>query len=85
MKHVSLKIGALIGSAMIIVVTYYLLLKDTFLHTSISSILNRAQSFTLEGHLLVLGLLPFYIALMVFGAAFLVLYIGSSLLKSKMK
>lgn len=58
-------------------ITYYLLLEDNFLHTSISDIITRSHQLADQQHLLVLGLLPIYIATVVFGSATLGVYLGS--------
>lgn len=55
-------------------VDYYYLLQDSYL--SISSIITHTHNLTGKKHLLVLGLLPIYIATMVFGAATIGLYFG---------
>lgn len=55
-------------------VDYYYLLQDSVF--SISSIICHTQHLTGKKHLLVLGLLPIYIATVVFGAATLGHYFG---------
>lgn len=54
----------------------YLLLRDNFFHISISSIISCANQLHGQIHLLVLALLPIYIATVIFGASILGLYIG---------
>ena len=78
-KKILLKISTLIPIGAAFYLAYYLLLKDTFLHVSISSIIMYANSLNIQKHLLILGLLPVYIAAMIFGAVILGSYIGSSL------
>lgn len=77
------KINKLNSSICVIVtvsfIAYYLLLHDNFLHTSISSIIALAHNLTLKPHLLVLGLLPIYIAAMIFGGGLLGVYLSSLL------
>jgi|SRR5579885_2013229 len=58
---------------------YYLLLQDNFLHCSISSIITMSHHLDHKRHLIVPGLLPIYIASVIFGAATLGIYIGSSI------
>lgn len=58
---------------------YYLLIQDTVLHTSISSIIAYSHKLALQNHVLVLGLIPIYISFMVFGAALLGIYLGTQL------
>lgn len=57
---------------------YYLLVQDTTLHLSISDILDWASHCTKHGHLLVIGLLPIYLGLIIFGAAVLFIYLRSA-------
>lgn len=56
---------------------YLVLLNDNFLHISISSILSSIRNLEYKQHCIMLGLLPIYIALVIFGSATLGLYIGS--------
>lgn len=80
MKKVSsLSVSTFITLTIVVYVVYYLLLQDNFLHISISSIIDRTHHLRDKGHLIVLGLLPIYIATMVFGSILLGVYLGSSL------
>lgn len=72
-----MNIGIIIALATALYVTYYLLLQDTFLHASISDIINRSHQLKSQKHLLVLGMLPIYIGTMVFGSSVLSIYLGS--------
>jgi hypothetical protein len=58
---------------------YYLLLHDGILRSSISSIISYSSQLTIRQHFIVLGLLPIYIAAMIFGAILLGIYLGSKL------
>jgi len=58
---------------------YYLLVQDRTLHLSISDILIWANHCTKHGHLFVIGFLPIYLGLIIFGAAILAVYLRSSL------
>lgn len=58
---------------------YYLLLHDTFLHTSISSIIAHSHQLARQNHVLVLGLIPVYIALMIFGTSIFGIYLGAKI------
>jgi hypothetical protein len=60
-------------------IAYYLLLRDNYLHSSISSIIVYSHNLAIREHLLILGLLPIYIAFMIFGAATIGLYLGASI------
>ncbi len=72
-----LNIGIILALSAAFYVAYYLLLKDTFLHTSISDIISRSHQLRAEKHLLILGLLPVYIGTIIFGAATLGIYLGT--------
>lgn len=61
------------------VLAYYLLLCENILHTSISEIIDYSDTLEVTQHILILGLLPIYIAAMVFGAAMFGIYLGSML------
>lgn len=58
---------------------YYFLLHDTYLELSIASIIAKSNHLELKKHLIVLGILPIYIALIVFGTAVFGVYIGTAL------
>ncbi len=75
-KKVTQSIATLITLALLSYVTYCCLLRDNFLHISISTIISNSHDLDIVRHLLVLGLLPFYIAGMVFGTAILGIYLG---------
>lgn len=57
----------------------YLLLSDNYLHISISSFVADANRWHGQSHIVVLGLLPIYIATMIFGASLLGIYLSFSL------
>jgi hypothetical protein len=73
----SLNIVIIITLTVICYAAYSLLLQDNFLHSSISAIISMSHQLDPKRHLIVLGLLPIYIATVIFGAALLGLYIGS--------
>lgn len=54
---------------------YYLLVLDTTLHLSIADLFDWARHCTKQGHLLVIGLLPIYLGLLIFGATILFIYL----------
>lgn len=56
---------------------YYLLLCENCLHSSITEIINYTDHMEMMSHMIVLGLLPIYIGVLVFGAAMFGLYLGS--------
>lgn len=78
-KRLKFNIGTIIAFTALSYVVYYLLVSDNSLHISIGYIISHTHHMALKKHLIVLGLLPVYIAIMVFGAATLGTYIGSSL------
>lgn len=58
---------------------YYLLVKDQLLPSSISFISALTSHMTQHWHILVVGLVPVYLALIIFGAAILSIFLGSYL------
>lgn len=72
-------IGMLFALILATYLAYYLLLQDNCLHTSIGFILSHSHGLALKEHLIVLGLLPIYIAMIIFGAGLLAAYLGSTL------
>jgi len=76
-KPRSIAISSITVLAVVACVAYYLLLSDNFLHISIASIIQASHHLAIKPHLLILGLLPVYIAAMIFGAASLGLYLGA--------
>lgn len=60
-------------------VGHYLLLHDNFLHLSISAIINYSQQLSEKTHFLILGLLPIYVAAVIFGATVLGYYVVSKI------
>lgn len=76
-KILSTNLASLITLTIVFYSSYFLLVEDNFLHTSISSIIHRAHHLQLKSHLIVLGLLPIYIAMVIFGSALVGIYLGS--------
>jgi len=73
--------GTLISQVFTGLLAFYLLVVDNILHCSISSIITYARSLQVNQHALVLGMLPIYIAAVIFGAAILGAMIGKRLEK----
>ena len=48
-------------------VIYYFLLHENFMHLSIACIINNSHHLADRQHIVVLGLLPIYIAIIIFG------------------
>lgn len=76
---ISFRLSTMLILGVMIYTAYYLLLKDNVLHSSISSIIAYSHHVALKKHLLILGLLPIYIAAMIFGAVILGLYLDTQL------
>lgn len=76
-RIISLNIATFLTFIALSVGAYYFLTSDRFLPTSISSIIYHSHDLAITKHLIVLGLLPFYIAGVIFGAAILSLYLGA--------
>jgi hypothetical protein len=57
-------------------IAYYLLVSENRLRCSITNIIHYAHSLGVNQHLLLLGLLPIYIAFVIFGSALLGAAIG---------
>jgi hypothetical protein len=76
-KIISYNLAALIIFGFVSAAAYYVLLQDNFMHMSISSIIRQSHHLNLNQHLLVLGILPIYIAMVIFGAASLGIYLNN--------
>ena len=63
--------GMLVSQIFTGCLAYYLLVGDNYAHCSISSITHYAHTLAIRQHLLLMGLLPIYIAFVIFGAALL--------------
>tara|TARA_R110000868_G_scaffold267052_3_gene526323 strand:+ start:586 stop:894 length:309 start_codon:yes stop_codon:yes gene_type:complete len=68
--------GTLISQIMTGCLAYYLLMTDNCFHCSISYLIHYAHTLALKQHLTLLGLIPIYIAAVIFGAAMLGATIG---------
>src|SRR5579872_5210436 len=58
---------------------YYFLLQNTMLHLSISEILDFAHKCTKYAHLFIIGFIPIYLGLIIFGTALFFNYLYSFL------
>jgi len=77
-KRYSLSIGAITCLVTAIYCIYYLLLKDSR-WLSISSVLSSIEHWFRHWHVLVVGLLPIYVAFMIFGTLFLGIFLGNTI------
>lgn len=74
-----LNIGAIICLIAVSYMCYYLLLLDNHLPFSIGSVFSTVNHWSHPLRVLAIGLLPVYIALMLFGTAVVGIYLGSAL------
>lgn len=63
--------GTLISQIITGFVAYYLLISDNSLHCSIATFIRYGHSLSVKQHLFLLGMLPIYIAIVIFGSALL--------------
>lgn len=75
-KYLSFNLGTLITLSGAFYIAYYLLLDDSLVHISLTAIIDRSNELSMNKHLLVLGLIPIYIAIVIFGAATIGVYLG---------
>lgn len=80
-KFIILNIATFLIFIALFYVAYHCLTRDHFLPISISSIIAHSHNLEIKKHLLVLGLLPFYIAAVIFGTALLSAYLGTIIQK----
>lgn len=78
-KRYSLSIYNLLGLSLAVYCIYYLLLKNDELPFSIHAVLYGIHHLINHWHVVVVGLLPIYVALMIFGLTLLGLYLGAVL------
>lgn len=79
MKKIHLTLPLTLGSILAAFPAYYLLLCENILHISISSIMSYAHHLHLRHHVLVMGLLPIYIGLVIFGTMWIGIYLSNRL------
>ena len=75
----SLNLGKLIAISTFFYIAYCVLLRDNSLHMSLSSLIVRSHQLPMFQHLFILGLIPIYIGVVIFGAAMLGIYFGDIL------
>jgi hypothetical protein len=68
--------GTFISQLMTGYIAYYLLMTDNCLHCSIATLIEYGHSLPVNKHLILLGLLPIYIAFVIFGSALLSAALG---------
>ena len=75
----TLSTSTLISQTITGYLAYVLLLRDNCLHCSISSLINYAHGLSMQTHFILMGLLPIYIAFVIFGSAMLGAWLGRHL------
>lgn len=78
-KVFTLNLGKLIAISTFFYIAYCLLLRDNNLHLSLTALIVRSHQLPMNQHLLILGLIPIYIGVVIFGAAMLGIYFGDIL------
>jgi hypothetical protein len=78
-RKATLNLGGIVCLIAGVYCIYYLLILDKILPFSISSVLSWSSHYAKEWHILTVGLVPIYLALMIFGTSMLSLCFGSAL------
>ena len=76
-KRQSVGLGGIICLIISSYLMYYLLLQDDILPFSIESVTAAINRWVRHTHIVVFGLLPVYVAFMIFGTAILGIYFGA--------
>lgn len=76
-KRTSLNVGGALSLGFAVFVISYTLLRENILPTSIDSIMAHLNHSVHHWHVLVVGLLPVYVALCIFGTAMVTIYLGT--------
>lgn len=78
-KKIKISLANVIALCAMSLMAYYILICDNVLNTSVSAIITWSHQLSVNKHLIVLALIPIYIAIIIFGAALLSIYLGSAL------
>lgn len=78
-KSTSLNLGGFICLVVAVYLLYCLLLRDNMMPFSIYSVFSSINHWAKDWHIIVIGLLPIYLALMIFGTAMFGVYLGSAI------
>ena len=78
-KRQSFNVGGLICLVAAVCFMSYVLLDGDILPCSITSVMSSMNHWARHWHILVVGFLPVYVALMLFGTAVFSIYAGSAL------
>jgi hypothetical protein len=78
-KKIKISLGTIIALCAMSLIAYYILICDNVLHASVSAIIAWSHQLSMHKHLAVLAIIPIYIAIIIFGAALLGIYLGSIL------
>lgn len=78
-RIISFNIVTIVTLLVLFCAALYLLLDGNQFHASISSIISHSHQLGVVKHIVVLALLPVYIATVIFGTAILGIYLGTTL------
>lgn len=77
--------GTLLSQLMTGFIAHYILISDNRIGSSVTTIIQYAHSLPVNKHLILLGVLPIYIAIIIFGSAMISATVGCWLEKKVMK
>jgi len=78
-KNIKISLANIIAICAMTFIVYYILVCDNVLNLSVSAIIDWSHKLSLHKHLVVLTLIPIYIAVIIFGAALLSIYLSAIL------
>ncbi len=76
---IKIKLSTIISLCAMSFIAYYILVCDNVFNASVSAIIAWSHQLSMNKHLAVLALIPIYIAVIIFGAALLGIYLGGLL------
>lgn len=78
-NKIKIRLSNIIALCAMSFIAYYILVCDNVFNSSVSAIVAWSHQLSMNKHLAVLALIPIYIAVVIFGAALLGIYLGSML------
>lgn len=78
-RKIKISLANVIAWCAMAFIAYYILICDNVFNSSVSAIISWSHQLSMHKHLAVLAIIPIYIAIIIFGAALLGLYFGSTL------
>ena len=78
MKKIQLNLGVILCLAILTAILAYILVEDDILPFAIPTVMEAINHRVGHWHVLVVGLMPVYVALMIFGTGMLSIYLGSA-------